>query len=550
MVKDRVEKLLSFLRVVDHFHFGIYYRDGVTEDFKWIKWIEFKNGPDAVLSPSTGDGEKVAQIVRDLFSTADLSEQQRKVLSKPLSPVIVPVEPFEYDGPGITLLKNGIGKIARPEIVHLFWEAFSILKEKQDYHYVSNTEFARDMRLLLQGLSESDPRIALILGRMDQIPADYLELPFFEPLHSTTFAQTGKTYEKIYEPHIRRIALEQCNRACSHCGALSTPRRSHLKFEDFLRCVDMIPFSPEVSISYGEPFYWSDNHDDNLVALGDLVEIIAGPRFNRRVEIVTSGINFEAGVERKAAEKIAGLPKEAREKVKIMLTVSDYPNFRLKSLRGVEAARKVQQDTLKFVAEAGLPVGFLSFIPSQQAKAEIIVPTVTSLFPAFPKDQIVLAQEVDIEDRCEAPIGRAALKTGEYNPPETFTPHRGCVSCYGLRTYKDLDLFDRRDVFKPNAEGLYVQDGELTLTGDGALVPGCCTFIASYAEIANLKTDSMGEIRQKTTEFIRRLDKLRKDEKLNCISCIASANKIRRPRLLRKSHGDAAADLCLRKTSK
>jgi hypothetical protein len=183
-------------------------------------------------------------------------------------------------------------------------------------------------------------------------------------------------------------------------------------------------------------------------------------------------------------------------------------------------------------------------------KGELVMPAASGLFPGFPEDGFAISRNFSCEKRSEALVGREGLRQGKYDSKEVSFAYRRCLSQQGLVIERELEPFEKPKEFEPDADGYIVQNADLTLTPNGELVPGCCTFQSAYAVIADMRHDGPDEIQRKTTDFVRRLDKLRSEDKLDCIECISSADKVRRPKLLRKAYGNAIAKRCLGRRSK
>jgi hypothetical protein len=546
MNSDPIERLMLFLKLVKQHHLLIHYPDQVPDDSHLSTKVE--SGP--YVSPTQPNSQLLPEHIREMVNSCGLERGQAEGILGKDGPVFVPLEPITYVKKGLGLLRIGIGKIARSEILRAFWETLSFLRENGRCTSEHFPDFHKDLRYVLCAKPELRDEAIRISRQLDSLPQEFLGLHIPEESVRIGFSQNGRIYDKKYLPRINIIGLEQCNRACAHCAALATPNRPRLRYSDFLRWKGLMRFSSDLTITYGEPFYWSDRFDGRQVTVGDLSADLTSLNASTKVDIVTSGINFDSPRERKAAQTLAALSQEARRRIRLTLTISDYPRFSLEGLGHIEAARKVQSDTIRFAAESGMRLTMISFPDDDKVKEEMIIPVASSLFTGFPKERFAISRNFKCERRTASLVGRAGLREGEYEPEETSHTTRRCLSRQGLTIEREFKPFEQPKEFEPDADGYIVQNADLALMSNGELVPGCCKFESSYAAIADLRQDSPAEIQDKTSAFVQRLDRLRREEKLDCFECISSAGKVRHPKLLRKAYGDAVAARCLRGSPK
>lgn len=534
-----IERLIGFLRVVGRYHLA------VNLHGKGPGRHPLDGGASgAHMSPAQPSGNTIPDSVMGLPGTMGMDDMKRELLFGQPGPLFVPIEPITYTHEGMGLLHSGVGRLARPHIVRPFWEALSLMKGRNDLLYDSVRDFAERMRDLMRHGPDIGQALPPLLRMLYEVPQEFLGLPVPDEPASTTYSQNGRRYDKAYEPRLRVIALEQCDRACSHCVALANRHRPRMRYGDFLRWGRRLPLAPLVTITFGEPFFWSERHGRRLLTVSDMATVLAGADPCARLEIITSGINLSSEREMEAAEGLADLPSQIRQRMTIALTVSDFPRYSLEGLEGAEAARKVQKDTFVFAASSGIKTELLSFLDHDSLMQELVIPAASSIFPGFPPSRFVISRNMRRVSKSVKLLGRAAIRGREYQQ-EPCRGGRTCLSYVGLRIDRELGPFEKPQEFEPRADGSIVQAGDLGLTADGSLIPGCCSFSSIHAGIANMRSDSDAQIKEKTSGFIKRLDALRREGRLDCMECIASANSLRNPRLLLKAHGSRMAGRCI-----
>ncbi|HID73003.1 TPA: hypothetical protein EYP38_03600, partial [Candidatus Micrarchaeota archaeon] len=241
--------------------------------------------------------------------------------------IFVPVEPMGYGPEGMALFANGIGKLARPEIVSLTWGFLRCLEG-----YLSRSSVAEMGKAIVTGnVSEAmsiaggrnrgnvefAAATAGMMGRFSAIPEGFFNLPD---------VVAGRPESESRELSWSVVPLEACNRFCQHCGAVATPQMEHMAYDDFVEWSGVTGFAPTVAITLGEPFYWRDNFNGQRRNVGHVVEHILESGV-AQLEPMTSGIRFSSKVEHQAAEKISSLPAEMRERIAFNLSLSDHPCF-------------------------------------------------------------------------------------------------------------------------------------------------------------------------------------------------------------------------------
>jgi hypothetical protein len=491
-----------------------------------------KNWPAYIVDESI-PGELAAFRLLDL-GYSQLEYWEKLVLKGNPSYAVLPLEPVEYSDAGMALLRNGVGIPASNNISMLFWKIEAFLERS-----------IRGFRLSMID-SPARKEIADILMKSKDIHeyrrlldgVDSRFLLFDEARRRITkYHRNAEVFKKKYDPVISIISLERCNRGCAHCGADASPKTPDLDFSVIEKLSSEFGFGDKVSITSGEPFIWRDANRD--LDLSDIVKHVADFENVRKIEIVTSGVDFSSPIEAKAAKRIAALPLEIRKKMKITLSISDFPSYQREGMDRSSAARQVQKESFAFFTNAGIRIIATSFLSQEKTYQEVVLPAALELFP---DKQFIWSNHGQIKFRPVVAVGRGR-RISTHPSDQLGATGIKCSSYPGVIVRDSPeDIFSAE--IEPDQNGRYSQQGELGVLSNGDLVPGCCQFMAKHARIAHAD-DGFDEIRSKTDEFINKLDSHRRSGKLDCFRCAGSAERTSSKRRLEKNIGKSGSDKVL-----
>jgi|GEM_PF-4506445 len=529
MDEQTLDRLIRFLMVVDRCHHKIY-----VGERKGQEGLGYIPGTDFAISKRKHNSRLALDALLRILSSDKLSGMAKQgAKSTKQKTTRVPIEPLEYTREGRGYLKNEIGRLARDDITKLLLELDGFRKHREVITNIRGSGNVAYLKKLFQEHPEPDK----ILQMLSRIPDEFIDL--VKRVGFGTYSgivEMEDVENKIYEPQIAIVGLEQCDRACDHCGSLATPRRERMAYETFEDGMNKIGPASKLTFSYGEPLIWNYESGGQELTVANLIKFAS--QFGVKIfEIVTSGINFHSAKEAEAASKLAELPEEIRRNMILALTVSDFPHF-----KGGIPPREVQKNTVAFACAADLPLDIISFMAHQKVFRELIVASAIETFPGIQSSDMIQTSSQMIKVRKVGGMGRAAPKMEPYADFIHYTrvARWECISKRGLR-YRGVENPDMMSSkiaeMLRNNDGTFNQEGKLAIMANGDLVPGCCHFISAYTRIANIKEEKE-EIRRKTNDFFRKLDRLRLKGRLDCISCTAVAPEIRNPRLLKRGHGE------------
>jgi hypothetical protein len=409
---------------------------------------------------------------------------------------------------GDYLFANGVKRIADSETISLLWGFLDLIERVDHAAPIPISGVIADATL------DHGQKLVLLAG--NRLLMNGVDALCFR--HRGTFFKLADKFQKMLsegletpsrlreptdpsELQISKISLEACNRGCRHCSMAATPNLTNISpavFDEWIR-----RFRPArtVSITDGEPFY--------SPTLPHIIRRLLSSDLERRVRIVTSGINLSSERELLAASAISSLPVGSRKRIELVLSVSDYPNHFVPGLVREEARRQVQLNTVKFAIEQSLDFYFVSFFPPERLFEEILFPVLHELAPGLDLTGAVVCS-IQNRHKKEGAYGRWATSIGEI---------------YG-------DLGKRSDSLPVSSCILNQGDPhQLSITTDGA-TPDCCTNASAFMVMANLK-DGTAEMTRKATEFVARLRERDYEKqkrgigRLTCIDCLGLAPRLR-----------------------
>ncbi len=469
------------------------------------------------------DGKEICHSKSILFDT-------RKGIPIPVEPIGSICENSVYG----RFYATGIVRIADLETVKLLW-AFMDLVERDGERSALN-------------LSEQDDFVsAVVCGKVL-----LREFPQFVESHSAALEKARRLLCNLPQSpetsgglaaaaadlglQISKVAFEPCNRSCSFCSMLATKTLCSMSKERFDQWLSNFSPGREVAITYGEPFLSE--------ILSYAVERILRSRAVEKLAIVTSGINFLSELERGNAEAIVALPLSFRERICLQISVSDGPHYDIPGLSQVEAARKVQRDTLKWAIKNNISFYFISFLKPAQLFEELVLPVLCEIIPDLDTNGLVSDRYRLFQYRTPVPIGRQALVDGR---------------AISYDEKRNLDL-DPSCVLNEGAN-------QIAITADGTVLPACCRPESAYVGIANLDEGNLEELKGKTRMFVAALRALNAEKSalsisetvtvssdgtqrtrsfstvpgsgLTCLDCIALARTLRDPERCKKAIGPA-----------
>ena len=390
------------------------------------------------------------------------------------------VEPISDDEIGMRLFRIGIGRRARVEIyemVGLILEANPCILSTKSGTYndvehmmaipLDNRAIvpiqARDIASKLsKGMART------MLGRAGEIYKDYNSVEVLAGLSQAELAARSGYYPAIYI-----LEMSACDRGCPHCSNLSGPNMKGVGFDEIVRAFDTLPPSPfGLLCTGGEPMMWTDR-DMNL---GDVFAYL----FERFPQIpyigaVTSGINFEKPLEAAAAGSIRSLPEDAKARIKICISLSDFPYLRDATLimellkmhkaevlddaqslhgeagqlpelpdearRSIEKARAAQIATIRFAIENGFQISFNSFFGFRRYKDEFAIPLCRQLFPSMDPNVVETFTFPEHYMRAPGPVGRWAAVEGRYfTDGISIEEDHSCHGYSGIRLPKGMKM--------------------------------------------------------------------------------------------------------------
>jgi hypothetical protein len=340
-----------------------------------------------------------------------------------------------------------------------------------------------------------------------------------------------------YQPVITYVETAACNRGCGHCSNMATQRLANMTFGEMVRGFEVLPPSADgVGFTHGEPFRFTGNHSGKSVNLGHAAGYLL-EKFPdlKHVRIVTSGINFADPLEAGAADTLSQIRDEWKQRVLFAVSISDYPHF--KAAGKVQAARRVQLETVRFVVENGFWLGFNSFLEPRQLVAEIILPLCEGLFPRLNQDELGLFSFGALTRTKVDLRGRAGARARRYSPDAPAPVELGpCLAFQGIR----LPAGVKKDELMA-MERFPVQVG-LTLSPGGFLGPGCCEDQAHFGVISSIG-EPYARIKEDTAAFMKRIERLRAGKRLTCIGCVGATHHVRDPERFKRCVGPANAKL-------
>jgi hypothetical protein len=416
--------------------------------------------------------------------------------TKMLFPIGVPIAtvPLKNDWPGIGLFREGVAKFASEQLLRTVYDVFSMfpvllsVDEIQSFRGFAGGDKAAAAAKLLSG----NRVLSLVLPQMSGKIRHAVS--GFSALGADVARWSPAKIQKFFPPagkgaSLSILALEQCNRGCGHCSAHASTGLPGLKFADFLKWSSILGMHSEVKITFGEPFFWRDNHKGRLMTVGDIAETILQDPGVENLRIVTSGINTRSAVERTAMKKIASLPEDFRRRITLVLTLSEFPHYSLPGLNRADSVRQVQRETMRFALDNSLNFTFISFLRLEQLH-ELFFPVLSGFAGGVPSESIALVHSnYDFRKAMEGPGNMRSCRLAPYG-------------------FAQL----------------------LTLAGDGAVLPGCCMFPSVYAQIADMNTiKCREELQAKAQEFSHRIKRLHERRELDCLKCIRVAGTLRHP---------------------
>ena len=428
-----------------------------------------------------------------------------------------PLEPLAYAAPGVTLLKSGIGRAAGFEIASLFWllagrfpeEVLPLLRLASRGRV--SPEVARGVDeaavSIVEFLSHDADLIAELDWRLAAVPDHYLSLPA-----TRRSAAARPDAASSRQPAIRVIALEACNRACAYCSQVAHPEGPRLRLDDMMRGVALLGTSDRLTISVGEPFFWSEQRGSDTLTLGELLQVLLASAPTTLVTVVTSGIDLQSDRERHAADVLASLGPADRERITLGITVSEFPRFPTRREAPGEAALCVQRETFEFAVRSGILVGWGSHLDQAETLTRFVYPVLEQALPDVPLDGMLVSPEADCYGRMMEPIGRRihmAECADVSLPDEGQRPYRPGAAC----------LLASQDV---------------GIAGEGAVIPGCCHYLSPYVQIANVReAASTEDLMNRVSGFRQRLASIKArlsadgTRPFSCLDCLAAAPRLR-----------------------
>ncbi len=350
-------------------------------------------------------------------------------------------------------------------------------------------------------------------------------------------SEEEKMARSDYYPTIAYVETSACNRGCGHCASMATPDLANIAFDEIVRGFERLPPSSRgVLFTAGEPLRWTGTHKGKPVNLGDafryLLERFPGISM---LTAGTSGINFDDPLEAAAAIALAKTPDHIKQKIHLLISLSDYPHFRMDGINGIEAARKAQRETIRFALENGFRMRFISFLTIKQYESEIVKPVCLELFPGLHENEIE-AFRFHGERREERDNrGRAARAKGYFKDAPPLRDWEACLAYSAIRVPPKSRLQKILHMKRlPAAVNLMLSPG-------GDLAPGCCLSPAHLATISNTGK-TYEQIRDDTTAFVKRIKRMKMEGKLSCMGCLGTLD-IRDPRRFRGIVGPENAKL-------
>ena len=435
-----------------------------------------------------------------LVAISQLLSNYRRILDGNTIPV--PLSPLSDDYIGHNLLANGIGRVdlAKVELIFNFLDA------------ITSSNDLSPLAFLLR--SRRDLSTDFWVGHF----AKQQGVVAWAEQNSSKFEQTFETaragsHVRLFEINesdpahgerrilLRHVALESCNRGCNHCSVMASPNLPSMGSEMMKKWLDIFELAEVVTLSFGEPFY---SH-----STPDLVRLILSSNPNVAVEVVTAGVNKFARAEARIADAIAGLPEQFRRRTIMTCSLSDYPHYTIPGMDLAQARRQVQIATVRFAIENGIHPSFISFLPTEQAIREIVLLAVMGAIPHANVNGFALRQKtLDSRYLAEGNHGRHALISGRYEqyPRSDLLPGTNCI----LRNSRRV---------------------EVTVTGDGHLLPGCCRPESVLASTGRLGD---ADLREKTLGLYRSLERRymggfmgRTESGVSCLDCLVLAPILR-----------------------
>jgi hypothetical protein len=426
--------------------------------------------------------------------------------------------PISNDDLGYFLLSIGIGKIGQSDLIDLFWGFLHIAHESacetQSYHWAHILDGRITSRAHLQRLIDETtahfrtqiselcstyPEVFARLVRVYPKPLSYVHLPYRKP-------------EDPFGFELRLIGPEACNRGCNHCFVAATSRLPDMSLETFERWFGIFPLAKKVTITFGEPFYSN--------SLSSIIQKIFSSDDTITITIVTSGINFSSETECRNAEFIASLPAHLRQRITLDISISDYPHFHIPGLTKEQAARKVQQDTVAFAITNQIKFLFISFIPSGQLPEEVTLPALKSVCPGRDLTGLAIPSLGQDRHKKEISLGRSL----DPNLDSTWLEYR--------RLYNNPDC-----IFSTQGSTI-----GLGITGDGAVIPGCCSAPSPFAELGHLDER---DLLKKMARRVRAMHDAnleiskKRSSGASCLDCMALATRVRHEERARAVIGEA-----------
>ncbi len=487
------------------------------------------------------------------------------------------VEPISDNEIGMRLFRIGIGRRARVEIyemMRLILEANPCILSTKNGTYddidhlmsiplKGSTNVPIEARAIATGLPKGLART--ILGRAQEIYRNHNSVEVIAGLSQKELAARSGYY-----PTIHILEMSACDRGCPHCSNLSGPNMKGAGFDDIMRAFDVLPPSPfGLLCTGGEPMMFTGTYKGRRMNLGDVFTHLF-ERFPQMPYIgaVTSGINFEKPLEAEAAESIRSLPEDAKARIRLHISLSDFPYMRkehaalmmesarmheaevledARSLHGeagagpelpedarksIEKARAAQIATMRFAIENGFRIGFNSFFAFRRYKDEFAIPLCRQLFPSMDPKVIETFTFPDHYMRAPGPIGRWAAMEGRYlTDGISIEEDPSCHGYCGIRLPKGMK---RSDISSGKRIPVPI---ELALSRGGDLGIGCCNVGSYHAVISNIH-EGRRQIKEDTLAFMRRIRRIQeKGVGLKCMECIGQADHIREPGRFRKIVG-------------
>ncbi|MBD3389869.1 hypothetical protein GF415_02835 [Candidatus Micrarchaeota archaeon] len=322
------------------------------------------------------------------------------------------------------------------------------------------------------------------------------------------------------EAHITHIELEQCNRGCSHCASAAHPGLGAPELDELGGWLEIVPAGKKVVITGGEPFFYRDPGGKG--GLGEMLKIILKHRQIENLMVVSSGIRATSSRERAAEESIASLGKEEWGRLRMVVSASNFPRVNKNPEKSIKTAREMQKRLLRLCLQNGIEVEIISFLKKQILRDELVLPVIGKPVN-FPEESLGINHR-----KKPAMLGREISSSGKEGGE-----------------YTDLGI-----TYGCLARG---ENLDLGIAPDGAVIPGkCYSFVSSFVEIANIRKDSAGEIKEKARLFRKDLrEKFRivksGGKEPSCLRCLELAPKIRQPGRCRKVVGKNNFEKMLRK---